>query len=135
MKKYILPLILFAALTACEEEPQQKTTLDSEWYFESIFPLHSRFVITKDFKVMDARVNYYSIPEQNRTTNSGAVIDASASSFATITIVGSNYRIDFINGVVRKSNPYFIDVERVDFFAPDGQKTTLDQAIVLKRIN
>lgn len=135
MKKYILPLILFAALTACEEEPEQKTTLDSEWYFENLFPLRAVFVITKELQVTsNALVFHNSIPGTDQTVNSGILSDATTSGFAMITITGPGYRVEFINGVVRKENPYFIDVERVEFYAPNGQKTTLDQAIVLKRL-
>lgn len=133
MKKYIFTILILAAFACSEDDAEPKTGLESEWYFEHMFPLHARFVIDENLSVSTARVNYYTISEADRTINTTVVNGADAKGFTSIVITGSNYRFDIINGSVRAKDPRFTDVERVEFTAPNGQVTIL-QNIALKRI-
>lgn len=134
MKK--LSVLLFGlVLFACaDDDVKQKTTLDSEqWYFENMFPLGAVFTITPTLEISNPTVFYYSIPEAQKHPQINSIQEATTTGFTKLTLAGQGYTVELFSGQVRASNPYFIDVDRLEFTAPGGAKTTLDN-IVMKRL-
>jgi hypothetical protein len=118
MKKLAIILISIIAIS-CEEGIQHNTTLNDQWYFAAYFPVHTRFVIDKTKAGYDIPddifLNYYSILPVHAYKNTTTITGATEHGFSEISIIGATYQMTFLKGVIRADNPFFMDVERVEF--------------------